>query len=121
MRAAFEFRHPSWRSPAVARLLDEAGAALVMADRPGARIDTIVTGDWCYVRLHQGRPHDPAYTRAKLRRWADRIGELPARDVFVYFNNDTGGAAVRDAQTLAGLLSSSGLRVARPVLEPDAP
>jgi uncharacterized protein YecE (DUF72 family) len=114
MRAAFEFRHPSWSTPAVLDLLEGAGAALVLADRPGVRIDPAVTGGWSYVRMHQGRPDDPGYTREKLRRWAARLVELPARDTFVYFNNDTGGAAVRDARTLTELLADSGTEVAGP-------
>jgi uncharacterized protein YecE (DUF72 family) len=112
MRAAFEFRHGSRNTREVHALLDRAGAALVLADRPGVRIDPVVTGGWSYVRMHQGRPRDPGYTREKLRRWAARIAELPARDTFVYFNNDTGGAAVRDARTLTELLADAGAEVA---------
>ena len=104
MRPAFEFRHPSWESEETHRALDEAGCALVLADRPGARVPNVVTGGWSYVRFHQGTLLGPGYTRAKLRRWADRIAGMPARDTFVYFNNDTGGAAVRDAMSLTELL-----------------
>jgi uncharacterized protein YecE (DUF72 family) len=104
MRAAFEFRHPSWMSEAAHRALDEAGCALVLADRPGARVPHVITGGWSYIRFHQGTPIAPGYPRSKLRRWADRIVKMPARDTFVYFNNDTGGAAIRDARTLTELL-----------------
>ena len=114
MRAAFEFRHASWNTPAVVGLLDRAGAALVLADRPGARIEPTVTGGWAYVRMHQGRPDDPGYTREKLRRWTERLAELPARETFVYFNNDTGGAAIRDARTLTALLTDAGAPVRGP-------
>jgi uncharacterized protein YecE (DUF72 family) len=93
-------------------LLEDAGAALVTADRPGARIDGTVTGGWAYVRMHQGREDDPGYTRHKLRRWAGRIADLPAGEVYVYFNNDKGGAAVRDARTLTELLVQRGADVA---------
>jgi uncharacterized protein YecE (DUF72 family) len=106
MRAAFEFRDPSWETDEVLEALDEAGAAFVLADRPGARVRDVVTGGWAYIRFHQGRALAPGYTRTKLRRWADRIRGFPARDVFAYFNNDTGGAAVRDAITLTELLSA---------------
>jgi uncharacterized protein YecE (DUF72 family) len=112
MRAAFEFRHPTWRARTVTSLLEDAGAALVTADRPGTRIDATVTGGWAYVRMHQGRELDPGYTRDKLRRWAVRIADLPAGEVYVYFNNDTGGAAVRDARTLTELLVQRGADVA---------
>ena len=115
IRPAFEFRDASWNRPEVYEVLDRAGAALVLADRPGWRIDAVVTGGWSYVRFHQGG-HGPLgsdYSREKLRRWADRIAGLPAGDVFAYFNNDQGGAAVRDAATLAELLDGHGLPVAR--------
>lgn len=104
MRAAFELRDPSWWTEDVLRALDRGGAAFVLADRPGARVPDVVTGGWAYVRFHQGRERHPGYTREKLRRWARRISALPAEDVFVYFNNDTGGAAVRDAAGLIAML-----------------
>jgi uncharacterized protein YecE (DUF72 family) len=106
MRAAFEFRDPSWETGEVLQALDAAGAAFVLADRPRARVRDVGTGGWAYIRFHQGCTLAPGYTRTKLRRWADRIRALPAGDVFVYFNNDTGGAAVRDALTLTELLSA---------------
>src|SRR5205807_8979111 len=77
MRAAFEFRDDSWESDGVYELLDGAGAAFVLADRPGWRMGDVVTGGWSYVRLHQGGRTSPFYSRAKLRRWADHIAELP--------------------------------------------
>lgn len=114
MRAAFEFRDDSWRSDEVLRALDRAGAAWVLADRPGWRVPLTVTGSWSYVRFHQGRQAHPGYTRRKLRTWADRIVGLEARDVFVFFNNDQLAAAPRDAQTLTELLRDRGCTVAPP-------
>jgi uncharacterized protein YecE (DUF72 family) len=116
MRAAFEFRDASWESPEVYETLDRAGAAWVIPDRPGWRVPTPVTGGWSYLRFHQGGhgPRGSEYTREKLRRWADRVADLPADDVFVYFNNDQGGAAVRDASSFADLMAERGLEVARP-------
>jgi uncharacterized protein YecE (DUF72 family) len=114
MRAAVEFRHASWKDDAVHRLLDGAGCALVLADRPGARVDPVVTGGWSYVRFHQGSATGPDYSRDKLRRWASRIADMPASEVYVYFNNDPGGAAVRDARTLTELLVDRGVDVRGP-------
>jgi uncharacterized protein YecE (DUF72 family) len=112
VRAAFEFRDVSWMNDEVLSLLDEAGYAFVLADRPGFRGPLIVTGGWSYIRFHQGTRVGSDYRRSKLRRWAERIGSLPARDVWAFFNNDHGGAAVRDALFLRDLLERSEQRVA---------
>ena len=110
--SAFEFRDPSWETDAVRGLLDDHGAALVLADRPGRRVPNNVTGGWSYIRFHQGQRLSPHYRRGKLRRWADRIADLPARDVYIYFNNDPQGAAIRDAETMRELLAGRGCEVA---------
>jgi uncharacterized protein YecE (DUF72 family) len=104
IRPAFEFRDRSWERDDVYEVLDAAGAAFVLADRPGARVPEVVTGGWSYVRFHQGRPGVADYPREKLRRWAARIASTAARRTYVYFNNDPGGAAVRDALALTAML-----------------
>jgi uncharacterized protein YecE (DUF72 family) len=114
MRAAFEFRHPSWEDAAVHRVLDDAGCALVLADRPGWRVPQTVTGGWSYLRFHQGRRTGPGYPRSKLRRFADRLAAMDAREMWVFFNNDPQGAAVRDAFTLTDLLRERGVAVRGP-------
>ena len=110
--AAFEFRDRSWETDEIYALLDGAGAAYVLADRPDAKVADVVTGGWSYIRFHKGRRLSPGYPAAKLRRWADRIAVLPARNVYVYFNNDEEGAAVRDALRLTRLLEERGQSVA---------
>ena len=113
MRPAFEFRDAGWEQDDVYEALHRAGAAYVLADRPGWRIGDVVTGGWSYVRFHQGRRTSPFYARSKLRAWADRIAELRATDIFVYFNNDELGAAVKDARVFMDLVEERGLDVAR--------
>ncbi|KJY42499.1 histidine kinase, partial [Streptomyces sp. NRRL S-444] len=65
------------------------------------------TAEWGYVRFHEGRA-DPAprYGRTALRSWAARIADTwPAdADVFAYFNNDSGGAAVVNARAFVRLV-----------------
>lgn len=55
-----------------------------------------------------GRPHlyGGSYGEDSLRWWADRVGEWEAagREVFVYFNNDGDGNAVRNAGRLREIL-----------------
>jgi uncharacterized protein YecE (DUF72 family) len=108
MRAAFEFRDDSWRRDDVLAALERAGAAWVLADRPGWRVPDIVSSGWSYVRFHQGRAAHPGYAASKLARWADRIVASGATDTFVYFNNDWLGAAPEDARTLIRLLARRG-------------
>ncbi|MFI6144826.1 DUF72 domain-containing protein [Streptomyces sp. NPDC051109] len=106
-RIAVEPRHASWWTAAVRGVLSERGAALCWADR-GSRPVTPLwrTADWGYVRFHEGRA-DPAprYGRTALRSWAERIADAwPAdADVFAYFNNDPGGAAVVNAHSFERL------------------
>jgi uncharacterized protein YecE (DUF72 family) len=111
MVSAWEFRDPSWQTEEVREVLEEAGAALVTADRPGVRGPVHVVGGWSYVRCHQGSRSGPDYRRDKLRRIAGRLAGLPARDAWVFFNNDTGGAAVRDARFLRRAVSEAGALV----------
>jgi uncharacterized protein YecE (DUF72 family) len=116
LRPAVEFRERSWQDERVYEALERAGAALVLADRPGARVPEVVTGGWSYVRFHQGRYSAAGYPREKLRRWAERLAAMAERasEVYVYFNNDPGGAAVRDAFTLTDLLTRLGCEVRGP-------
>ena len=110
MRAAFEFRHASWHRDEVLDALDRAGAAWVIAHRPRVRPPLELTGGWSYVRFHQGTVLGPDYRSSTVRRWAGRLAALSARQVFIYFNNDPGGAAVRDAERMQRYLEAEEAR-----------
>ena len=103
-RVAVEPRHETWWRADVRAVLERRGAALCWADRRGRPVTPLwVTADWGYVRLHEGRASPaPSYGRAALATWLDRIVDAwrHGTDVYVYFNNDPGGAAVRNARTL---------------------
>jgi uncharacterized protein YecE (DUF72 family) len=109
IRVAVELRHPSWDDPAVYELLERRHAAYVVMSGPGLACNPRATTDLVYVRMH-GPVGDAMYTGSypddELRRWAERIkawdGE--GRDVWMYFNNDLGGHAVRNALYLQELL-----------------
>jgi uncharacterized protein YecE (DUF72 family) len=103
VRAAVEFRDPSWFSPAVFAALERVNAALVVADPPRTERETPRTSDWSYLRFHGATGHDAEYGQEALRPWAARVASL-AGDVWIYFNDDVGGAAVRDAERLRRLL-----------------
>ena len=114
MRPAFEFRHDSWSHDEVFQTLDEHGAAWVLADRPGRHVPQVVTGGWSYVRFHQGRRTHQAYSRTKLRAWADRMASAGADEQWAFFNNDPLAAAPADALTLRGMLEERGCAVSMP-------
>jgi uncharacterized protein YecE (DUF72 family) len=107
LRAALEVRHPSWLTPEVFDLLGKAGVALCLHDARVQPVTAPLTADFVYVRRHGTRRGSGAsYPATMLRADASRIRRRLAdgRDVFVYFNNDVAGAAVRDARRLRGLL-----------------
>ncbi|MCC5580231.1 DUF72 domain-containing protein [Microtetraspora sp. AC03309] len=120
VRVAVEFRHTSWWTEEVRETLGEFGAALCWADSLGRPLNPLWrTARWAYLRLHEGlaRPL-PSYGDRALRSWLDRLGDVP--DAYVYFNNDHGGAAVRDALRFADLARHAGRRVSRTGVEGSA-
>ncbi len=109
LRVAVEFRHPSWHREAVFALLEQHGAAYCVMS--GAQLPCILraTAPFVYVRLHGPdgeHMYAGSYSGQDLRWWSDRIGEWRAqgREVFAYFNNDGGGNAVRNAESLRAIL-----------------
>jgi uncharacterized protein YecE (DUF72 family) len=104
VRVAVEPRHESWFTDEVRDLLRRHGTALCWADRRGRPIAPLWrTAGFGYLRLHEGRANPwPRYGRAALSAWLDRIGNrLSGVPVYVFFNNDPGGAAVIDAEAFA--------------------
>jgi uncharacterized protein YecE (DUF72 family) len=109
MRAAVELRHPSWVDDAVFELLRRHGAAYCVMSGAGLPCVLRATAPFVYVRLHGPDPHwlyAGSYSDDDLRWWAERVREWEAmgQDVYVYFNNDGEGHAVRNALTLRHLL-----------------
>jgi uncharacterized protein YecE (DUF72 family) len=107
-RHCFEFRHASWFEENVYALLRERGVALVIGDSPKRPFQTHeLTADWTFVRFHYGhRGRNGNYSDRELEEWKRRIAAWRANvDVYVYFNNDWEGYAVRNALWLREHLS----------------
>ncbi len=109
IRVAVEFRHPSWHDEETFSLLLRHGAAYSVMS--GANLPCILraTAPFVYVRMHgpdTRRLYAGSYSDDDLRWWRGRIQEWTTggHDVFVYFNNDGGGNAVRNADTLRSML-----------------
>ena len=80
---------------------------MCLSDAPDFPLWREVTADFVYVRLHgHTRKYRSRYSAAHLRRWAAdaRTWARAGRDVYVFFDNDAEGAAVRDALALRALL-----------------
>lgn len=105
-RHAFEFRDPAWYTDGTCEVLDRHGAAFCEHDAV-ARDPPRLTGGFRYVRYHgtTGR-YAGRYGAAALRPRAESYlaSAAAGADVFVYFNNDAGGHAVRDALDLLALV-----------------
>jgi uncharacterized protein YecE (DUF72 family) len=106
---AVEFRHPSWHCEAVFTLLERYRAAYCVMS--GAQLPCVLraTAEFVYVRMHgpdQHHLYGGCYSEAELGWWCERIREWESggRNVYVYFNNDGAGHAVRNADRLGRML-----------------
>lgn len=119
-RHALELRHRSWFQPEVARLLADAQVAACLSDAPDFPLWRELTADFVYVRLHgHTRKYASSYSERSLATWAADVrrwvGE--GRDVYVYFDNDAEGHAVRNARRLIELVEAP--RAARATARAD--
>ncbi len=88
VRAAFEFRHPSWLDDDVYARLRERNLALCVADSEKLSTPVVITADCAYFRLR-----DEGYAPDDLARWAEviRTQASACADVFVYFKHEESG------------------------------
>jgi uncharacterized protein YecE (DUF72 family) len=106
-RYSFEFRHPSWYSPRILRLLSDKNISLCISDHHDAPAPWKRTADFVYVRGHgPGGRYKGRYSRGVLSDWAKRITSWKKQgcDVFVFFDNDQKSAAPIDALKLKQML-----------------
>jgi uncharacterized protein YecE (DUF72 family) len=105
VRAAFEFRHPSWFDDEVDERLKSRNLALCVADSEKLSTPVRITADYAYFRLR-----DEGYTPEDVRRWADVIGRETALcgDVFVYFKHEEEGKGPEFARLLMEHLGLGG-------------
>jgi uncharacterized protein YecE (DUF72 family) len=113
LRIVVEPRHESWWTDEVREILAGHDAALCWADRLGRPVTPLWrTASWGFLRFHEGAADPwPRYGEKALRSWVDQIKEahLTRADVYVYFNNDPGGAAVVNSAEFAALARQAGL------------
>jgi uncharacterized protein YecE (DUF72 family) len=106
-RHVVEFRHESWLDEGVFAILRRHNAGFCVFDMPGLACPLMATADFAYIRFHGATGlYSSCYSDEELDDWAERITGL-AKDleaVYIYFNNDADGFAIKNARTLGELL-----------------
>lgn len=103
-RHVFEFRNETWFREDIFRILRNGGVSLCSADWPTFCNDIHIMADFLYLRRHgQGaKLYDGCYTKRQLEKDAKIIKKYlkEKKDVYIYFNNDMHGYAVKNAKEL---------------------
>jgi uncharacterized protein YecE (DUF72 family) len=121
LRHAIEIRHTTFATPEFIEMLRSYNVAVVCADTVEWPRIMDVTSDFMYCRLHGSEIlYASGYTSEALDQWTGRVcawarggepddaervvkscgAKIPARDVFVYFDNDVKVRAPFDAKSL---------------------
>lgn len=112
LRLVCEFRHDSWFTHETYRLLQRHGVALCIADGSKYVRRDVITADFTYIRYHgRNQMFASDYTDKELSEEAARIRQYRRKglDVYVYFNNDALGYAIKNARSLNRLTAQKGV------------
>jgi uncharacterized protein YecE (DUF72 family) len=105
----FEFRDETWLVPEVYEILRRHKAAFCIHDFADMKIPNEITAGFTYIRFHgpTSAKYFGSYSSEQLKTWAERIDEWSQRlsEIYVYFNNDPGGEAVKNAKELKQLVN----------------
>jgi uncharacterized protein YecE (DUF72 family) len=126
LRHAIEPRHESFFVQEMARIARAYNVAIAFSHASTWPYTEEMTAGFVYLRLHGPKElYSSAYSREDLEGWAQRIKEWAEgsepddalrltdiepprrkrREVFVYFDNDSGGHAPKQAEALISLLA----------------
>jgi uncharacterized protein YecE (DUF72 family) len=88
-RWAMEFRHDSWHTAEIERLLHDHNVAWAAVETDERAAEQRDTADFRYARLRKS-----AYDKQQLSRWADRLRESSqhGQDCFVYCKHEDEGS-----------------------------
>jgi uncharacterized protein YecE (DUF72 family) len=100
----FEFRHPSWFTESIYRLLDEHQAGFCIADTEDLEPTFKVTGALAYFRLRKD-----SYDGKAIDAWSEKIRKSSdaAKECYVYLRHDETGENALLAQRLSKSLQDS--------------
>lgn len=102
-----EFRHQSWLDEEIFKILNKFNVAYCIISMPNFPTVLRVTSDFVYIRMHGGDIlYGSNYSKAELKQCAGYIKRFlkGGLDVYVYFNNDAEGFAVKNALSLKEML-----------------
>jgi len=105
-----EFRHESWLTDKVYDILRRYHVGVCVFDMPDLSCPLLATADFAYIRFHgKDSLYSSSYNDDELANWAKQIKKLAANldTVYIYFNNDIQGFALKNAETIRELLSQS--------------
>lgn len=97
LRCAFEFRHVSWLTGDVYKLLQSRNAALCLAESEKFEVPPVITADFVYVRLRK-----PDYSADERADIAQRVKQMLGnnRDVYCFFKHEDTPAGAQYAEEL---------------------
>ena len=107
LRVVIELRHESWLTDEIYDLVGQAGWTICLADAPEFSRKIPALGSFCYIRRHGATArYASCYSDEQLSQDARLITGLvkKGRDVYIYFNNDAEGHAVKNALTLMEMI-----------------
>jgi uncharacterized protein YecE (DUF72 family) len=107
VRAAFEFRNPTWFTDDVYTRLAARNAALCVADNDDGATPAVATADWGYLRLRATGYDDDA-----LHDWLATMRRIGARwrDAFVFFKHEEAGTGPALGRRLQALTDDANAR-----------
>jgi uncharacterized protein YecE (DUF72 family) len=98
VKAAFEFRHPSWFDDGVFEAMRSGRVALCIADTDELQTPRVATvDDWGYLRLRRVE-----YSAAEISEWAAWTRQQSWADAFVFFKHEDGATGPRLAKQFEG-------------------
>lgn len=107
VRHVFEFRNKNWFCDEVYSLLREQGHSVCLADWPGLKVEIPDDFSFMYIRRHgPDQLYGSSYSEEQLKNDAKMMNTWIGMKerIYVYFNNDFGGHASRDAKTLMSMI-----------------
>jgi uncharacterized protein YecE (DUF72 family) len=102
-----EFRHESWLVEEVFEILRRYKTGFCVFDMLKLECPLLTTTDFAYIRFHgKDSLYSSCYSDEELEDWAGRLRDMAKGldTVHIYFNNDVGGYAIKNAETIKGLL-----------------